>query len=155
MNTIRRLAIAVTAAGATLSLAGCGTSSESDDTERGLTGQWRMTSLESGGPNYTPTPYSGQITFTDSTVSVQAMNPDTSAPDTPYTVRGYEAFYGTLSVDTSASTFSVKVDSAAARDLIGDTLTRRYAVNDSTLVLTPVDASEGWRVTYARQSSGT
>lgn len=38
--------------------------------------------------------------------------PDTEAPDSPYTVNRYEAFYGTL-------------------------------------VLTPTDPSEGWRVTYA------
>lgn len=112
-----------------------------------------MTSLEGGGPDaYTEIPYGGQIDFNSETVSVQAMNPDTTAPDTAYTVQGYEAFYGDLTVDEEAGTFSVEVESALARDLIGQTLTRNFEVTGDTLVLTPVDASEGWRATYQRHA---
>jgi hypothetical protein len=32
-------------------------------------------------------------------MSVQAMNPDPGEADTPYTVNGYEAFYGGVSVN--------------------------------------------------------
>ena len=149
---IRRLAIVLVAAALTLSVAGCGSSSNGDGSRDELTGLWRMTTLETGGPNYAATPYSGQIAFTEDTVSVQAMNPDAATADTPYTVRGYEAFYGALTVDRAASTFSVRVASAAARALIGQTLTRRYSVDGDRLVLTPVDAAEGWRVTYSRRS---
>lgn len=118
-----------------------------------LTGEWRMISLETGGEgSYITVPYSGQIDFDADTVSVQAMNPDTSAPDTAYTVNGYEAFYGDLSVDAGAGTFSVQVESALARDLIGQTLTRNYEVTADTLVLTPIDPAEGWRVTYERHA---
>lgn len=112
-----------------------------------------MISLETGGEgSYSTVPYSGQIDFDADTVSVQAMNPDTSAPDTAYTVNGYEAFYGGLSVDAGAGTFSVQVESALARDLIGQTLTRNYEVTGDTLVLTPIDPAEGWRVTYERHA---
>ena len=86
-----------------------------------LVGRWRMTLLEVGTEgNLQPVPYSGQIIFTKSgTMSVQAMNPDPSAPDTPYTRNGYEAFYGTFTVDKAASTFTVTVESSLVRDLIG------------------------------------
>ena len=113
-----------------------------------LVSEWRMTRLEQDGVRV---PYSGQIIFTRAaTMSVQAMNPDGDAPDTPYTVDGYEAFYGTVAVERKAGTFAVKVRSAAARSLIGETLTRRFKVSANRLVLTPIDSSEGWRVIYRR-----
>jgi len=128
-------------------------SSETAELTNPLSGEWRMTSLEGGGPDaYTTIPYNGQIDFNSETASVQAMNPDTTAADTAYTVQGYEAFYGDLSIDREAGTFSVEVESALARDLIGQTLTRNYEVTDNTLVLTPVDATEGWRATYERHA---
>jgi hypothetical protein len=83
-------------------------------------------------------------------MSVQAMNPDPSAPDTPYTRNGYEAFYGDAAVDKAAGTFVVTVESSLVRDLIGQSLTRAYDVRGDTLVLTPPDPSEGWRATYER-----
>ena len=102
-----------------------------------LVGEWRMTSLEVGGE---PVPYSGQVIFTKAgTMSVQAMNPNADAPDTAYTVDGYEAFYGPVEVDRRAGSFAVTVESAAARALIGETLTREYDVSGDTLVLTPSD----------------
>jgi Lipocalin-like domain len=126
-----------------------------------LVGAWRMTSLEVGTDgNLQRVPYSGQIIFTRSgTMSVQAMNPDAEAPDTPYTLNGYEAFYGTVAVDRAArvtgrhrarGTFAVTVESSVVRDLIGQRLTRVFKVSRNKLVLTPTDPAEGWRVTYER-----
>ena len=117
-----------------------------------LAGQWRMTSLEvTVDGSYQTVPYSGQIVFTKAgTMAVQAMNPDRSAPDTPYTVNGYEAFYGAVDLDRRAGSFTVTVESAVARNLIGQQLTRIYDVSARTLVLTPADPTEGWRVTYER-----
>lgn len=128
-------------------------SSASQPAEDGLAGTWTMTSLEdSASGEYQAIPYSGQIVFSPTTVSVQAMNPDAEAADGPYTIGGYEAFYGPLTVDAGAGTFSVDVESAAVRALIGQTVTRDYAVDGDTLVLTPVDPAETWRVTYERES---
>ena len=122
-----------------------------------LVGEWRMTSLEVGPEGgLQPVPYSGHVIFTTTgTMSVQATNPDSEAPDTRYTVNGYEAFYGIVEVERSAGRFAVTVESSVARDLIGQTLTRAYDVSGDTLVLTPIDASEGWRVTYQRVRSQT
>ncbi|UQN08509.1 hypothetical protein [Deinococcus sp. QL22] len=67
------------------------------------------------------------------------MNPNRAAPDTAYTVNGYEAFYGTVRVNNAAKTFVVTVASSLARDLIGQRLTRGFNVSGKTFVLTPVD----------------
>jgi hypothetical protein len=117
-----------------------------------LVGTWRMTSLEVGTEgNIQPVPYSGQVVFTKSgTMSVQAMNPDPNAPDTPYTRNGYEAYYGTVSVDRAAGTFYMMVESSLVRDLIGQRLPRVFEVKGDRLVLTPPDPAEGWRATYER-----
>lgn len=132
------------------------TSSDPTDTAAAaadpIIGEWTMTTLEfATDGEFTEVPFGGQIIFTDAgTVAVQAQNPDPTAPDTAYTVQGYEAFYGDATIDEDAGTFSVDVASAAARDLIGQTLVRNFEVTDDTLVLTPVDPTEGWRVTYER-----
>ena len=117
-----------------------------------LVGAWRMTSLEVGtGGNLQPVPYSGQIMFTEScTVSVQAMNPDANAPATPYTTNGYEAYYGTVTMDEATKTFTMTVESSLVRNLIGQSMSRVFDVSGDTLVLTPADPAEGWRVTYER-----
>jgi hypothetical protein len=117
-----------------------------------LVGAWRMTTLEVGtAGNLQRVPYSGQVIFTKSgTMSVQAMNPDTNAPDTPYTINGYEAYYGNVTVNRAAGTFVLTVRSSAVRNLIGQSLTRGFKVSGDTLVLTPADPTEGWRVAYRR-----
>ena len=61
-----------------------------------LMGVWNMTSLEAGADgSLANVPYSGQIAFDSESVSVQAMNPDTAAPDTAYTVRDTRRSSGT------------------------------------------------------------
>jgi hypothetical protein len=117
-----------------------------------LVGAWRMTSLEVGTQgNLQPVPYSGQVIFSGScTLSVQAMNPDANAPATPYTMNGYEAYYGPVAIDDAAKSFVITVESSLVRNLIGQSLTRRFDVSGDSLVLTPADPAEGWRVTYAR-----
>ena len=117
-----------------------------------LIGAWRMTSLEVGTEgNLQSVPYSGQIMFTQScTVSVQAMNPDANAPATPYTTQGYEAYYGAVTIDEAAKTFTMTVESSLVRNLVGQNMTRVFEVSGNTLSLTPADPAEGWRVTYER-----
>jgi len=117
-----------------------------------LIGEWQMTALEVGAEgDLQPLPYSGQVIFTDAgTMAVQASNPDTEAPDGPFTVGGYEAYYGGVTpVDDDS--FTIEVESAAVRDLEGQTLERDFEVSGDTLVLTPTDPSEGFRATYERQ----
>lgn len=120
-----------------------------------LVGAWRMTSLEvdSGAGDLQEVPYEGQIVFTEAgTMSVQAMNPDPNAEPTPYTVSGYEAFYGPVSIDDASGTFVVTVESSLVRSLIGQELQRVFEVSGDTMILRPADPREGFRVTYLRQS---
>lgn len=162
MQTTRRttsIALALIIAGA---VAGC-TSTDAADSEStamssataptsSLIGEWEMTSLEVGTQgDLSAVPYGGQVIFTDAgTMAVQAANPDTAAPDGSYTVDGYEAFYGEVTPIDDDS-FTVEVESALARDLVGQSLARDFEVTGDTLVLTPTDPSEGFRATYERQ----
>jgi hypothetical protein len=117
-----------------------------------IIGAWRMTSLEVGTEgNLQPIPYSGQVIFSEAgTLSVQAMNPDANAPDTPYTTNGYEAYYGPVAINDEDNTFVITVESSLVRNLIGQSLKRKWDVSGDTLTLTPDDPAEGWRVTYER-----
>ncbi len=119
-----------------------------------IVGAWQMTSLESAVADgtYITVPYSGQVIFTEGgTLSVQAKNANPDAEDTTYTMKGYEAYYGPVVVDDEAGTFTITVASSLVRALEGQSLVRNFEVTDDQLVLTPVDSSEGWRVTYDRQ----
>jgi hypothetical protein len=84
-------------------------------------------------------------------MAVQAMNPDVEAADTPYTRHGYEAQYGRVVTDEAAGTLAVTIESALVRDLIGQTLERRYEFDGDQFILMPADPSEGFRVTYEQQ----
>ena len=122
--------------------------------DKRLAGVWTMVSLEvaDAGGQMQPVDYSGQISFTaNGQVAVQAMNPDPEAPDTAYTSDGYEAYYGRVATDEEAGTFTMTVESALVRDLIGQELERRYEIAGDQLILTPADPSEGWRVAYEQQ----
>lgn len=112
-----------------------------------------MTSLEirNADGQLDPINYSGQIIFTDDgNVSVQAMHPDPEAADTIYTSGGYEAFYGTFSIDEETRTFVVTVSSSAARDMIGRDFERSFVVTNDELVIMPTNTTENWCVTYKR-----
>ena len=117
-----------------------------------IVGAWRMTSLEFGADqSLKRVPYTGQVIFSaGGTLSVQAMNPDANAADTPYTTNGYEAYYGPVVVNDQDKTFVITVESSLVRNLIGQSLKRKFDVSGDTLTLTPNDPAEGWRVTYQR-----
>jgi hypothetical protein len=112
-----------------------------------------MTSLQftdaSGRQNTIP--YSGQVIFSKSgTLSVQAMNPDAAAEPTPYRANGYEAYSGPVEIDEAKKTFAITVGSSLVRNLVGQRLERNFEVTEDQLVITPTNATEGWRVTYER-----
>ncbi|MBY5791632.1 hypothetical protein GFL91_00965 [Rhizobium leguminosarum bv. viciae] len=122
------------------------------DAKSPIIGAWRMTSLEVGAEgNLQAIPYSGQLVFTQGgTLSVQAMNPDANAADTPYTSKAYEAYYGPVEIDDAKKMFAITVESSLVRSLIGQRLERKFEVTGDKLVISPVDAAEGWRVSYDR-----
>ncbi len=119
-----------------------------------LEGAWRMTSLERGAPGgkLVEVDFTGQIIFTDSgIVAVQAMNLSGEPPDdNPYSVAGYEAYYGQYTVNEDEGTVVFDVEASVVRDLIGQELERAFEVTEDQLVLTPTSPDENWRVTYER-----
>jgi hypothetical protein len=145
-NTLKIVIVALTAALSAPVMA--------EQSKSPIVGAWQMTSLESVGTDgtYTTIPYSGQVIFTEGgTLSVQASDANPDAEDTTDTLNGYEAYYGPVVVDDAAGTFTITVSSSLVRALVGQELVRQFEVTDDQLVITPVDASEGWRVTYDRQ----
>jgi len=122
------------------------------DAKSPIIGAWRMTALEVGAAgNLQAIPYSGQLVFTQGgTLSVQAMNPDANAADTPYTTKAYEAYYGPVEIHDAKNIFAITVESSLVRNLIGQKLERKFEVKGDKLVISPVDAAEGWRVSYDR-----
>lgn len=112
-----------------------------------------MTSLEAANSNgeLTPVPMSGQLIITDAgTLSAQAIYPNPNALFTPFTANGYEALYGAIEINDATNTFVTTVQSALVRNLIGQKMQCAFKVSGNQMVLSPVEPSEGWRVTYER-----
>jgi hypothetical protein len=63
----------------------------------------------------------------------------------------HEAYFGRVTVNGEDNTFVITVESSLVRDLIGQSLKRKWDVSGDTLTLMPEDPAEGWRVTYERQ----
>lgn len=117
-----------------------------------LIGFWKMVKLEvMQDGEFTQVPYSGQLIVSDKgTLSAQAMDMRPSPPDSPYTLNGYEALYGNIVIDDATGTFVNTVQSSVVKALIGQKMHRGFSVSGNQMVLTPVDKSEGWQVTYKR-----
>lgn len=129
-----------------------GALSVKDSNQSSLIGAWKMVKFETGTAEVLKEiPYTGQLIITDAgTLSAQARNPDRTVPDSAYTVNGYEALYGDIKIDDAAGRFMLTVNSALASGLIGQKMERAFIISGNKLELSPVDKSEGWRVTYER-----
>lgn len=120
-------------------------------------GAWRLTSLErpDADGKVHRIDCSGIFVFTrDGHASVQVMerNPQTQAAAGPqqYSAGGYEASWGTYSVDESAHTFTFHIEGALVRALIGKDLPRRYEFSGKQLIVKSTRSDEHWRVVWER-----
>jgi len=114
-------------------------------------GAWRLVSLEepSSGGQIHKVNCDGMFVFTrDGKASVQVMyrNAQTGSA---YAQGGYEASYGTYSIDNS-STFTVHIEGALVRTLIGKDLKRAYEISGNRLTVKSTDPNEHWRVVWER-----
>ena len=57
---------------------------------------------------------------------------------------------GLVAINDEDNTFVITVESSLVRNLIGQSMMRRFDVSDNKLVITPANPAEGWRVTYER-----
>lgn len=119
-----------------------------------IVGAWRLVALEhrdaTGKTSHCDC--TGQFIFTrDGHAAVQLMdrNPGAGAAS-GYSQGGYEATFGSYVIDEQTHTFTLRVDGALVRNLIGKELPRRYELTDNRLVVRPVGTDEQWSVTWER-----
>jgi hypothetical protein len=67
-----------------------------------------------------------------------------------YSQGGYEASYGSYTVDEQAHTFTFHVEGALVRSLIGKDLLRAFEISGNRMIVKSVRADEHWRVTWER-----
>lgn len=122
-----------------------------------LVGTWHLAALEQPGADGQVHRISccGLLVFTaDGHLSVQVMEPkaEEQAASGPqaYSQGGYEASWGTYSVDPRAHTFMFHVEGALVRALIGKDLPRSYEFFGNELIVRSTRADEHWRVVWKR-----
>ena len=67
-----------------------------------------------------------------------------------YSQGGYEASYGRYEVNESAHTFTLHVEGALVRTLIGKDLPRAYELRGKQMIVKSVQPDEHWRVCWER-----
>jgi len=118
-------------------------------------GAWRLAWLEEPDPDgkiHRPD-CSGLLVYTrDGHISVQVMyrNPQaaTAAGQVQYAQGGYEASFGTYSLDERAHTFTYHVEGAMVRTLIGKDLPRVYEFSGNQLIVKSPNPHEHWRAAW-------
>jgi hypothetical protein len=119
--------------------------------ENRLAGAWKLVSLEepSADGQVHKADCAGMFVFTsDGKASVQVMYRNGQTGST-YAQGGYEASYGTYHIDDS-STFTVHIEGALVRKLIGKDLQRAYEISGNRLTVKSTDPNEHWRVVWER-----
>lgn len=122
-------------------------------------GGWRLASLETEGPDgkIHRADSTGLLVFTrDGHMSVQVMerNPPAEAPagavPEQYSRGGYEASFGTYTVNENTQTFTFHVEGALVRTLIGRDLPRAFELSGEQLIVKSTRSEEHWKVTWER-----
>ena len=124
-------------------------------TKERFTGAWRLVWLEEPGTDGTVhrADCTGMLVYTgDGHMSVQVMyrNPQAGGQGGPvqYAQGGYEASFGTYTIDGGAHTFTFHVEGAMVRSLIGKDLARAYELSANQLIVKSTNPNEHWRVAW-------
>ena len=123
-----------------------------------LVGAWRLVELDQPGPDgkLNRIDSSGMFVFTrDGHLSVQVMDPEPKQQTTPagpeqYSQGGYEASYGSYTVDERAHTFTFHVEGALVRSLTGKDLLRAFKFSGNRMIVKSTRTDEHWRVVWER-----
>jgi len=120
-------------------------------------GAWRMVLLEQQDADgkVHKVDCSGSFVFTrDGHFSVQVMRrdpePQSHAGSDRYSQGGYEATFGRYEVDARAHTFTIHVEGALVRTLIGKDLPRLYEFSGKQLTVKSAHPDEHWKVVWER-----
>jgi Lipocalin-like domain len=127
-------------------------SAQAGASQNPLIGSWKLVSLEepSADGQVHKADCAGQFVFTnDGKASVQVMYRSTQT-GSAYAQGGYEASYGSYRIDDS-STFTLHIDGALVRTLIGKDLQRAYELSGNRLTVKSTDPNEHWNLTYAQK----
>lgn len=116
-------------------------------------GAWRLKWLEQPGADgkMRRMECCGLLVYTrDGHMSVQVMDRDTGSGANQYSQGGYEASYGTYAVDEKTHTFTLHVEGALVRTLVGKDLPRAYEIHGNEMIVKSTRADEHWRVCWER-----
>jgi hypothetical protein len=121
------------------------------DIQNRFLGAWKLVSLEEPGADgqIHKANCSGMFVFTsDGKASVQVMYSNAQA-GSAYAQGGYEASYGSYRINDS-SIFTLHIDGAIVRTLIGRDLKRQYEIRGNRLTVKSTDPNEHWKVVWKR-----
>jgi hypothetical protein len=125
------------------------------ETRDRLVGAWRLLWLEEQGADGAAhrADCTGLLVFTgEGRMSVQVMyrNPQagTSSGPVQYARGGYEATFGRYAIDERSRQFTLHVEGALIRSLVGKDLTRLFELSGRQLIVRPASPSEHWRVAW-------
>jgi hypothetical protein len=128
-----------------------------NDRRHQLIGAWKLVELDQPGPDgkLNRIDSSGMFVFTaDGHLSVQVMDrapkEQKAAGPEQYSQGGYEASYGTYTVDEHTHTFTFHVDGALVRSLIGKDLVRAFEISGTRMIVKSTRPDEHWRVVWER-----
>lgn len=118
-------------------------------------GAWRLAWLEEPDADgiIHKADCTGLLVYTrDGHMSVQVMyrNPRAGGQGGPvqYAQGGYEASFGTYSIDKAAHTFTFHVEGAMVRGLISKDLPRIYELSGNQLIVKSTNPNEHWSVAW-------
>ena len=122
-------------------------------------GAWRLAWLEEQGEDgkIHRADCTGLLVYTlDGHMSVQVMYKKPQANSQPagnvapaqYAVGGYEASFGTYTIDERSRVFTYHVEGALVRSLIGKDLPREFEFSDKQLIVKSSSPKEHWRVAW-------
>lgn len=144
---------------------GCGARSgyaqSGNNDQNHLIGAWKLVKLDQPGPDgrLEQIESSGMFVFTrDGHLSVQVMNRGPKQQGTPtgpeqYSQGGYEASYGSYTVDDQAHTFTFHVEGALVRSLIGRDLLRTFEIAGDRMIVKSARTDEHWCAVWKRYYS--
>ncbi|MBB5574643.1 MULTISPECIES: hypothetical protein [Rhizobium] len=109
-------------------------------------GAWHLAAIEQPDANgaIRAADVEGLLVFTsDGHMAVQVRNLD-------YSSGGYEASFGTISLDVPNGIFVYRVEGALVREFVVHDFPRAYSFMDDQLILTSPQDDEKWRVVWCR-----
>lgn len=116
-----------------------------------LVGAWKLVLLDepSADRQLHKANCDGMFVFTrEGRASVQVMYRSAKTASA-YAQGSYEASYGSYRIDDS-STFTLHIDGALVRTLIGKELKRAYEITGNRLTVNSTDPNEHWKVVWER-----